>query len=190
MYDSAAMLAAEKIFSPAPADPLALIDDQRLRRFVRYWLDKRGPHIATRRADIDPTEIPWILPFIWLYDYEPEGRRLRCRLAGESIRETYPMNIVGMCLDEFLPANELPEIHAHYLSVLDGASIGHARGRVYRPALAQGGYVERVILPLTDESGLRVTMLIGATFYSLRSIASPEALVAQTRSLIPVPLDA
>jgi hypothetical protein len=181
------MLAAEKIPEPAAPDALAIIHDQRLRRFVQYWLDKGGPHSATRRADIDPTEMPWILPFIWLYDYEPEGQRLRCRLAGESIRETYPMNIVGMCMDEFLPASEWPDIRAHYLSVLDGTSIGHARGRVYRPALSQGGYVERVIMPLSDESGMRITMLIGATFYSLRSIASPEALVAQTRTLIPIP---
>jgi hypothetical protein len=42
-------------------------------------------------------------------------------------------------------------------------------------------------MPLSDESGMRITMLIGATFYSLRSIASPEALVAQTRTLIPIP---
>jgi hypothetical protein len=180
------MLAAETISESVETDPLALVQDQRLRRFARYWLDKRGGHNATRRADIDPTEIPWILPLIWLYDYEPDGQRLRCRLAGESIRETYPMNIVGRCMDEFLPASEWPDIRAHYLSVLDGASIGHARGRVYRPEIGQGGYVERVILPLSDESGARNTMLIGATSYSLRSIASPEALVAQTRSLIPL----
>lgn len=180
------MFAAETIPEPAEPDELAIIHDQRLRRFVQYWLDKRGPHIATRRADIDPIEIAWILPFIWLYDHEPEGNRLRCRLAGERIRETYPMNIVGMCMDEFLPASEWPEIQAHYLGVLVGPAIGHARGGVYRPALAQGGYVERVIMPLSDESGSRITMLIGATLYSLRSIASPEALVAQTRTLIPV----
>jgi len=180
------MLAADTI-SVAEPDGLALIHDQRLRRFVQYWLDKRGPHIATRRADIDPTEMPWILPFIWLYDYEPDGRRLRCRLAGEAIRETYPVNIVGMCMDQFLPANEWPDIQAHYFSVLDGMGIGHARGRVYRPAIGQGGYVERVILPLSDESGTRTTMLIGATIYSLRSIASAEALVSQTRTLIPAP---
>ncbi len=181
------MLAAQKTLSAPESDPLAIIDDQRLRRFVRYWLDKRGPHVATRRADLDPTEIPWILPFIWLYDYEPESRRLRCRLAGERIRETYPMNIVGMCLDEFLPASEWPEIRTHYFGVLEGPAIGHARGRVYRPALSQGGYVERVIMPLSDETGSRVTMLVGATLYSLRSIASPEALVAQDRVLLPIP---
>lgn len=181
------MLAAEKIAEPAAPDAFAIIHDQRLRRFVQYWLDKRGGHVVTRRADIDRTEIPWILPFIWLFDYEPEHQRLRCRLAGEGILDTYPMNIVGMCMDEFLPANELPEIQQQHRGVLDGTSIGHARGRVYRPALSQGGYVERVIMPLSDESGTRVAMLIGATLYSLRAITRPEAPVSQTRSLIPIP---
>lgn len=179
------MLAAEKTAESTGADPLALVHDQRLRRFVRYWLDKRGKHVVTRRVDIDPTEIPWILPLVWLYDYEPEGKRLRCRLAGESIRETYPVNIVGRCMDEFLPPSEWPDIQAHYLGVLEGKSIGHARGRVHRPEIGQAGYVERVILPLTDKSGA-ITMLIGATSYSLRSIDTPEALVAQTRTLVPV----
>lgn len=180
-----AMLAAESIPS-AQTDALAVIHDQRLRRFVSYWLGKRGPHVVTRRVDIDPTEIPWILPFIWLYDFEPEGQRLRCRLAGERICETYPMNIVGKCMDEFLPPSEWPDIRAHYFGVLEEPAIGHARGSVYRPALSQGGYVERVIMPLTDESGSRVTMLIGATLYSLRSVASPEALVSQKRTLVPL----
>ncbi len=143
------------------------IADSRLQRLMDYWSTKRGPYRATRRIDIDPIEIPWILPYAWLYDFETETGRLRCRLAGESVRNSYRVNIIGLYLDQFLNAEDWSAIRVTHRKIVDGPAIGYSRGRVYRPNLGRTGHVERLILPLTDETGERVIMLFGATIYSV-----------------------
>lgn len=147
-----------------PAD-LAPIDDERLRRLADYWLAKRQDRVVVRRAEIDPMEMKWILPHIWLHDVEPETGRQRCRLAGEEVRAMYATNILGKYLDEYLLSKNWQEIQAHFNAIVEGPSIGYARGQVYRAALEQFGRGERIALPLTDDEGRRVTMVVGATIY-------------------------
>ena len=144
---------------------LRVLHDDRLKRLARYWFDKRGARLVTRRDDIDPLEMPWILPFVWLYDYESDTGRFRCRLAGEEVRVMYRMNIVGRYLDEFILAKSWPRIDAHYRGVVETPAIGHAIGQVYLTSLDRSGIGERVVMPLSDSSGETVTMLLGATAY-------------------------
>lgn len=158
-----------------PAD-LAAINDERLRRLADYWLAKRGDSVVARRADIDPTEMKWILPHIWLHDVDPETGRQRCRLAGEEVRAMYATNIIGKYVDEYLLSTNWAEIEAHFNAIVDGPCIGYAKGQVYRAAIEQFGHGERIALPLTDDEGQRVTMLIGATIYrALPGTTNPAA---------------
>jgi hypothetical protein len=153
--------------SQVPVTLSSEIADERLRRLAAYWYSKRGTLKATRRIDIDPLEMPWILPFAWLYDHEPDTGRFRCRLAGESVREGYPLNIIGLYLDEFLGATDWAAVKVTHGKIIGMPAIGHSRGRVYRPQLGRTGHVERLILPLSDESGTRITMVFGATIYTV-----------------------
>ena len=77
----------------------------------------------------------------------------------------YRMNVIGMYLDEFMLAKNWARIDAHYKSVIEMPAIGHAIGQVYLTSLDRGGIGERVVLPLSDSAGERVTMLLGATAY-------------------------
>ena len=52
--------------------------------------------------DIDPAEIPRLLPFIWLCDYLPDSRRFRYRLMGDHVRDAYDNNITGRYVDELV----------------------------------------------------------------------------------------
>lgn len=69
--------------------PFALdhLRDRRIRDLAAYWLEKRDVGPVPQRRNIDPVDIPWALPFIWLCDYLPEERDFAYRLAGEAISE-------------------------------------------------------------------------------------------------------
>jgi hypothetical protein len=167
---------------------LVHIRNERLRRLVAYWLERRGSRAVTRRADIDPIEIPSVLPVIWLYDYVLDNGRFRCRLAGEDIRAMYRTNIVGQYLDEFVLARGWPTIEEHYRAALSGPAIGHAIGQVYSAGLDRIGNGERVLLPLSDEDGRHTTMLIGGTVYEALppSLELGDKRGGMTRTLIPL----
>lgn len=174
-----------------PAD-LAAIEDPRLLRLAEYWLAKRAGRVVTRRADIDPMEMKWILPHVVLYDVEPDTGRLRCRLAGEEVRAMYATNIVGRYLDEYVLAKGWKVIEAHHRAMIEQPAIGYAKGQVYRAALEQYGHGERIGLPLSDEEGAQVTVMLGATIY--RPLPGANDLTVQRegmeRMLIPLSAEA
>jgi hypothetical protein len=140
-------------FSAPSLVPVTLsseIADERLRRLVVYWYAKRGAHRVTRRVDIDPV-----------------SGRFHCRLAGESVREGYPFNIIGRYLDEIISPEDWEATRVTHREMVELPAIGHSRGRIYRPALGRTGHVERLILPMSDDSGKQVTMVFGASIYTI-----------------------
>lgn len=148
------------------AADLAVIDHARMRRLAEYWLAKRSARVITRRSDIDPMDMKWILPHVMLYDVDLNTGRLRCRLAGEEVRAMYETNIIGKYLDEYVLAKNWPVIEAHHRAITEQPAIGYAKGQVYRAALEQHGHGERILLPLSDDDGVHVTVLLGATIYT------------------------
>ena len=54
----------------------------RIRRFWDYWNSKRGARPMPSRRDIEPTEIPDLLPYIVLTEVLREPPFLRYRLVG------------------------------------------------------------------------------------------------------------
>lgn len=54
----------------------------RIRRFWDYWNAKRGARPMPSRRDIEPTEIPDLLPYIVLTEVLQEAPFLRYRLVG------------------------------------------------------------------------------------------------------------
>ena len=178
-------------FSAPTQVPVTLsseIADERLRRLIAYWYSKRGAHLVTRRVDIDPLEMPWILPHAWLYDFEPASGRFFCRLAGEGVREGYPFNIIGRYLDEIIGPEDWEATRTTHRAIMETPAIGHSRGRHYRPALGRAGHVERLILPMSDESGGAITMIFGASIYTVgpSAIGGPPDNDPPTPRLFPL----
>lgn len=129
------------------ADQVAGVGDEQLRRLVTYWLSKRGDRVVTRRADIDPVEMVWILPHVSLFDYEAVSRRFRCRLAGEDVLVIYAGNIVGKYLDEIRSMKDWPDIEALYAAAVEGPAIGYISGHAYHGTLHRAIHAERIVLP-------------------------------------------
>ncbi|WP_207478126.1 PAS domain-containing protein [Arenibaculum pallidiluteum] len=146
-------------------DLASLLIDRRIRGFADYWIGLyRGGGIPDRRA-IDPVEIPWTLPFIWICDYLQDRRDFRYRLAGEHINDAFRRNLKGRTMSEIVA----PEVHANairrYAGVIETPALVHNIGPVYnhRGETLVG---ERIVFPLSSGGG-RIDMIIGVTVSKL-----------------------
>jgi hypothetical protein len=146
------------------------VRDERLRRLVAYWLDRRQGRTMPARRDIDPVDIPAVLPFIWLNDVVPgaapgDELRFRCRLAGEAINAVHRRSVRGLTLEDYVPADDLPVVTEQYTAVARTPLVLHALGRVYHQT-RQYIVGERIVLPLSADGGGTADVLLGATVYT------------------------
>ncbi len=138
----------------------AAIADARLRALFGYWREKRGPGARPARADLDPLEIPTLLPIVGLIDVLDGGARFRYRLMGTEIVDMDGHDPTGRFLDEVLPDSG----YADYL-------IGLLREvtRERRPLYGESDFrgqdriqrrVRRLFMPLSGD-GRAVDMIFG-----------------------------
>lgn len=139
-----------------------------LRTLFDYWRDLgMAAGGLPALADFDPLRLPHLLPNIWIVEVEPESRRFRMRLAGESINSIYRRNIGRKFFAEVFDASDMPGIIARYRRALTEPAVFYATGYVYAAA---GQYCtgHRLGLPmLGSDGGTRI--LIGATLYGHRA---------------------
>lgn len=95
------------------AAPAGVIADDRLREGYSYWRHKAAGAPMPRRAHIDPTEIPKLLPFVRLVDVIGPGK-FRYRLVGDEARHHHTVNPTGRYIDEVLSPPSGPRIIALY----------------------------------------------------------------------------
>jgi hypothetical protein len=89
--------------------------DPRPEQAYLYWLAKAAGRALPSRADIDPTEIPKLLPDVMLVERLDNGR-YRYRLIGTENTRAHGLNATGRFLDEVLPG---PDYAAHVLRLYD-----------------------------------------------------------------------
>lgn len=87
--------------------------DPRLEQAYLYWRGKAAGRAMPSRADIDPTDIPKLLPDVMLVERLENGR-YRYRLIGTENALAHGVNATGRFLDEVLPG---PDYSAHVLSL-------------------------------------------------------------------------
>jgi hypothetical protein len=134
-----------------------------LRQLEAYWRTKKGERRAPTRADLDPVEIPALMPHLLLLDVEPESRRIRFRLMGTAVTAGLNRDLTGRYLDE-LPLNKTQRaMHAEYRRVAE----------TIEPACSTWEYtrddgrhvrIERLVLPLSSD-GATVDMLLGGIVF-------------------------
>lgn len=140
----------------------AFIEDDRLRRLFGYWRAKRNGRPMPARADIDPTEIPWALPQIFLVDYSPADG-FRYRLAGTELSSIFGhSNLKGMNLEDILGPEKAAVVTGRWLPLVEHKQVLCMKGMVYLPA-ERTPIGERLMLPLADAEDGPVTGLLGMT---------------------------
>jgi hypothetical protein len=109
---NAAAVQDEAESSPASPSPFT---DARFDAAYRYWQGKAAGRSMPGRADIDPTEIPRLLPDVMLVERHVDGR-YRYRLIGTENTRAQGVNATGRYLDEVLPG---PDYGPHVLALYD-----------------------------------------------------------------------
>jgi hypothetical protein len=144
----------------------ARVEPAKLRTLLEYWNAKRGARPMPLRADIDPAEIPALLPYLMLLDVEPAPLRFRYRLAGSNtydIRDGLKVrSVTGRYVDDM-------DFHiAPTTAILDFLRLAVERARpVYRAAqfpdgAPRSGIHNALALPLADEAGAVAMLVVGA----------------------------
>jgi hypothetical protein len=134
------------------------IDDTDLTALLAYWTGKCGSRTMPRRADIDPTEIPSLLPYLFIAEIH-HPLRFRFRLVGTAICQRWGENPTGKWLDELSFDGERQAVMEQYASVpqtsaprFDVAEFVNERGRYL--------HYRRLLLPLSED-GRTANMLLG-----------------------------
>ena len=150
----------------APYKPAALpISDARLAAVFDYWLGRSKGLRLPRRSDIDPSEIPKLLPILMIVEVLSSGR-YRYRLVGTENDEGFGINATGRYLDEVLPG---PEYKKHVLGLYNECV--RSRRALYSESLftspqnrAPGRHIKVLFLPLSED-GARVNQVLVAQVF-------------------------
>jgi len=87
--------------SDPPSD--AQLPDAYLRKALAYWQRKCGERRMPRRADIDPIEMPDLLPYVRLVDVLAPGQ-YRYRVVGTELEQMHGgLKFAGRLVHEALP---------------------------------------------------------------------------------------
>lgn len=125
---------------------------------LEYWEDARGDRPMPARADIDPIDIPRLLPFILLLQVDGVTRRVKIRLMGTRVRDLYGEEYTGRYLDEIYFGRNREQVLASYDEALESRAPHHCWMQfTNRDGLEFD--MERLILPLSTD-GKTVDMFI------------------------------
>ena len=132
------------------------IRSARLRALLRYWVEKSAGLAMPFRRQIEPTEIPGILPIALLADVTPLGARMR--LLGTEATSAYGSETRNCLVTDIQLGEFTVSWQDAFLRVVQSA----------RPAYATGTYsrgtelcrVETVLAPLTED-GSSISQIFG-----------------------------
>jgi hypothetical protein len=127
---------------------------------LAYWNRKRSGRVMPQRRDIDPTEIPHLLPHLQIIEVIEGGARFRYRLVGTRLVEAFGAEYTGKFTDEILSGDRASMVLRMYRSTCAAR----------RPIYIWSTYssprevdlvAERIFLPLSED-GKEVNMILGA----------------------------
>jgi hypothetical protein len=132
------------------------VKNARLQGILRYWNEKRGDRAMPCLRQIDPIEIPKLLPIILVADILPTTTRIR--LLGTDSTNAYGRETRGRDVNE-LSLGDFSPFWQEAFALVRGSG---------KPALASGLYrnghelldAESVLAPLSDD-GTTITHILG-----------------------------
>lgn len=135
----------------------SMLNSVRLRAAYTYWDSKRQNKLMPSRADIDPVEIPRLLPYVILIDVTREPLDFRYRLVGTRACSIMPRDFTGQFFSK-IPGNGKGSI---LWQECDAVVSSKAPMYWQTPHVAPQSSlhkVENVLLPLSNDR-VNVTMI-------------------------------
>jgi len=154
-----------------------------------YWQSISPEGILPGRQHLDPSDIPRLLPHLWLMDVQQAPRAYRWRLIGSEAQAGKLPVQPGGSVDNHLEGKTLKKALAVLDQVVDTRQPNWAKGRPLMPHDPAVRSVERLILPLA-RNGVTVDMLLGVTVYEWDSSRRlPHPLHYSLSLALPQPLN-
>ena len=116
------------------------------------------------RSDIDPVDVPRLLPFIFLVDVLNDPRDFRFRLAGTHFRNFAGTEVTGRLIGEVFPPEFNAEVLYHWSNCVDRQAPVVGSGKLWVPDRDHVEW-EGVVLPLSPD-GTSVNMLLGGVIFT------------------------
>ncbi len=134
------------------------IRSAQLRELYAYWRLKAANRKLPARADIDPCEIPTLLPYLCLIDVVGNPAAFRYRLIGTKVVDLRGNDITGRWVDDDLYPKNLHDVVTMMSSAVETRApvVGHNRFWVPGKTWSK---VEWLNLPLST-NGERIDMLL------------------------------
>ena len=142
-----------------------VLQSSELRQLFTYWSERRFGDRPPSRSEIDPIDVPHLLPDLLLVDVDWSGERLRYhyRLAGTRFTRFYGEEITGRWLDNLQLGSWLAFWESEYRAVVDrwepryGVDAAVWQGRDFLR-------FEWLLLPLVAPSRRCEMLLVGVRF--------------------------
>ncbi len=122
----------------------------------RYWLSKCGSRSMPARSDIDPAEIPALLPYLSIVDRI--GGQFRYRLVGTAVAEQFGRDLTGSLITSHVSEETVAAAQAMGERVFASPQPTFTTGQFQTKSGALHNASARV-LPLSDD-GTNVNMVV------------------------------
>lgn len=143
----------------------AQLPDHKLRRLYDYWRARCRSGAVPSRRDIDPLDIPDLLPNLFLLDVIGDAEDFVFRLAGSQVEDAFSMPLRGRSIAEIQKAAGTPIPVAQHIEVARGGGPRYREGSVL-VAGRDHWRTHRLLLPLSSD-GRAVDVLIGGAIFLL-----------------------
>jgi hypothetical protein len=138
--------------------PLPATADPRLHELYAYWNSRRRGHPYPARSDVDPIDIPTLLPHLSLVDVVAGSPRFIYRVMGTKMVELLRRELTGQPVGTGVKPDEIEAVLARYRRVADEGIALYHRDRTQEKA---NDYTEidRLMLPI-GEPAVGVKMIL------------------------------
>lgn len=138
--------------------------DPRLKRFLAHWLSIAGDRPLPARADLDPIDVPDLLPFVFLVEVLPDlPVDFAYRLIGSDIVANTARSHVGRRLSEIAHEGTQGRLIEAYREALE-RRMPSFRRLDYQPGQGPSSQYDVLIAPLGCD---RVSHLAGLAIHRL-----------------------
>jgi hypothetical protein len=143
-----------------PLEDGAEITSPKLAKLFTYWSAKAQGRFAPTRGDINPADIPRLLPWVWLIDVIDGGTDFRFRIGGEKLIDFIGHRMAGETIGAHRQRpffGSVAQAFAQCVSEKKPLLRPHAATR-YEPR--RSIETEALVLPLSD-NGTDVSQIFG-----------------------------
>jgi hypothetical protein len=142
---------------PTILDPAALAAP-RLKEALLYWQSKCAGRAMPSRRDLDPLDMPKLLPYVMLYDVLPPPLDFRYRLIGTEARSILAQDYTGKRFSEVPGKGPGSVVWENCEQVVRGRA-PFSRSPPYVGPERMLRACENLLLPLSDD-GAEVNMIL------------------------------